>query len=117
MFPGEAGPVGHRRLSVESIFLAPGVVAPRALALAAPMGASPGAAAQPSVMLNNSRMRGVAKGCMSWMRSSRWVCSALMLRSSVSIAMIDQLGQFTKHSPLGISPHKALLEEMLTGLC
>lgn len=39
-------------------------------------------------MLNNSCMRGVAKGWMSWMRSSRWVCWALMLRSSVSLAMI-----------------------------
>lgn len=31
--------------------------------------------------------------------------------------LTDQLGQFTKQSPLSISPHKALLEEMLTGLC
>lgn len=28
----------------------------------------------------------------------------------------DQLGQFTKQSPLSISLHKVLLEEMLTGL-
>lgn len=62
-------------LSVASICLDPGVATPRALV-------------QLSVMLNNSCMSGVAKGCMSWIRSSRWVCWALMLRSSVSIAMI-----------------------------
>lgn len=47
-----------------------------------------GAATQPSVLLNSSRMRGVAKGCESWMRSSCCVCCALMLRSSVRTAMI-----------------------------
>lgn len=31
--------------------------------------------------------------------------------------LTEQLGQFTKQSPLSISPNKALLEEMLTGLC
>lgn len=31
--------------------------------------------------------------------------------------LTDQLGQFTKQNPLSISPHKALLEEMLTRLC
>lgn len=62
--------------------------APRALVLAAPRRRAPGAAPQASEMLNNSCMRGVAKGWMSWMRSSRWVCWALMLRSSVSLAMI-----------------------------
>lgn len=43
--------------------------------------------AQPSEVLNSSHMSGVAKGWMSWMRSSRCVCWALMLRSSVSVAI------------------------------
>lgn len=63
-------------------------MAPTALAVAAPGRRAPEAGAQSSEMLNNSRMRGVAKGWKSWMRSSRRVCWALMLRSSVSIAMI-----------------------------
>lgn len=89
-FPAEGGPVGHCQLSAVSIYLVPGMAAPRAGPwLRLPLGGSPReAAAQPSVMPNNSRMRGLAKGCMSWMRSSLWVCWALMLRSSVSMAMI-----------------------------
>ena len=87
-FPEKAGSLGPGLISAASICLAPGVAAPRALALAAPQRCAHGASAQFSKMLNNSCMRGVAKGCMSWMRSSRWVCWALMLRSSVSIAMI-----------------------------
>lgn len=87
-FPGKTGSAGHCRLSAASICLGPGVAAQRALGLAAPRRRHPRAATQLPVMPNNSCMRGVAKGCMSWMRSSRWVCWALMLRSSVSIAMI-----------------------------
>lgn len=61
---------------------------PRSLILTVPRRRAPEAAPQASEMLSNSCMRGVAKGWMSWMRSSRWVCWALMLRSSVSLAMI-----------------------------
>lgn len=86
-FPKKAGPVGHsgpwRCPSV-----CPRSGGPGGCGSGCPAEVRPWAAAQPSEMLNSSRMRGVAKGCMSWMRSSRWVCWALMLRSSVSIAMI-----------------------------
>lgn len=58
------------------------------LGQAAPCELHAGAATQPSVLLNNSCMRGVAKGWESWIRNSCWVCWALMLRSSVRTAMI-----------------------------